>query len=146
MSDEEFVKEISAGKLYLGKLIAEKLVVNVESTQKEIRLQENTYACVRNIRKVLIMRLLRIISSGYLRLDSQDITLEVTDWWDEAPVLGRSFLGWYVGLKYNNTVFKDDAPFAAVRYYSMNLLSDKVGHKDVTMVSGICEGKHYYIN
>lgn len=44
MLDEEFVKEIEGGKIYIGKLVADKLSATLEGTQKEIRLQEETHA------------------------------------------------------------------------------------------------------
>lgn len=115
MLDEEFVKEIEGSKIYIGKLVADKLSATLEGTQKEIRLQEETHAQVFNIQKVLINLLLHALKNNYLCLDQQDIIIEVTDWWDEAPILGKGLLAWFIGFKYDNTVFKNDAPFAAVK-------------------------------
>lgn len=69
MLDEEFVKEIEGSKIYIGKLVADKLSATLEGTQKEIRLQEETHAWVFNIQKVLINLLLHALKNNYLCLD-----------------------------------------------------------------------------
>lgn len=69
MLDEEFVKEIEGSKIYIGKLVADKLSATLEGTQKEIRLQEETHAQVFNIQKVLINLLLHALKNNYLCLD-----------------------------------------------------------------------------
>lgn len=114
MSDEDFVKEIEQGKLYIGKLIEQQMEITISGSKKKLRLHTKTHARVRNPRKVLITLLLRAIEAGHLRLNQQETVIEVTDWWDETPVLQRGLLVWCLGLKFNEEIFKENVEFAEV--------------------------------
>ena len=69
---------------------------------------------IRDIRLILIEKLVDLLEKNYLLLNQLEIEILFVDWWDSAPVENKSLFVGSVGFIFDGTIFKSSAVFENV--------------------------------